>query len=146
MCVYIYIYIYIYYRFICNIIFCSKLCIYIYITVLCAIFYVQNYVYIYITVLYAIIFSVQNLQNPSEHTYIKAWLMQLILRSYDQVEEGGYVLFNDAFNTFYSWLYGVRHMVKDHSDSERGNLLPPHGLLSLIRSKGSFICINPQTG
>ena len=27
-------------------------------------------------------------------------------------------------------LYGVRHiMVKDHSDSERGNLLPPDGLL-----------------
>ena len=25
-------------------------------------------------------------------------------------------------------LYGVGHMVKDHSDSERGNLLPPHGL------------------
>ena len=26
-------------------------------------------------------------------------------------------------------LYGVRHMVTDHSDSERGNLLLPHGLL-----------------
>ena len=39
------------------------------------------------------------------------------------------VLFNDALNTFYLRLYGVRHMVKDHSDSERGNLLPPlHGL------------------
>ena len=25
-------------------------------------------------------------------------------------------------------LYGVGIMVKDHSDSERGNLLPPHGL------------------
>ena len=24
-------------------------------------------------------------------------------------------------------LYGVGHMVKDHSDSERGNPLPPHG-------------------
>ena len=24
-------------------------------------------------------------------------------------------------------LYGVRHMVKDHSDSERGNPLLPHG-------------------
>ena len=24
-------------------------------------------------------------------------------------------------------LYGVGHMVKDHSDSERGNALPPHG-------------------
>ena len=28
-----------------------------------------------------------------------------------------YVLFNDALNTFYLRLYGVRHMVKDHSDS-----------------------------
>ena len=28
-------------------------------------------------------------------------------------------LFNDALNTFYLQLYGVRHMVKDHSDSER---------------------------
>ena len=27
------------------------------------------------------------------------------------------VLFNDALNTFYLRLYGVRHMVKDHSDS-----------------------------
>ena len=32
-------------------------------------------------------------------------------------------------------LYGVRRMVKDHSDSERGNPLPPlHGLLFPIRS------------
>ena len=43
-------------------------------------------------------------------------------------------------------LYGVRHMVKDHSDSERGNLLPPHGLLFSINSKGCFICTIPQTG
>ena len=34
------------------------------------------------------------------------------------------VLFNDALNTFYLRLYGVRHMVKNHSDSERGNPLP----------------------
>ena len=33
----------------------------------------------------------------------------------------GNVLFNDALNTFYLRLYGVGHMVKDHSDSERGN-------------------------
>ena len=32
-------------------------------------------------------------------------------------------------------------MVKDHTDSERGNPVPPHGLLFLINSKGSFICI-----
>ena len=31
----------------------------------------------------------------------------------------GNVLFNDALNTFYLRLYGVTHMVKDHSDSER---------------------------
>ena len=34
-------------------------------------------------------------------------------------------------------------MVKDHSDSERGNPLPPHGLLFSINSKGSFICTIP---
>ena len=32
------------------------------------------------------------------------------------------VLFNDTLNTFYLQLYGVRHMVKDHSDSEKGNI------------------------
>ena len=41
----------------------------------------------------------------------------------------GNILFNDALNTFYLRLYGVRHMVKDHSDNERGNPLPPHRLL-----------------
>ena len=56
------------------------------------------------------------------------------------------VLFNDALNTFSLQLYGVRYMVKDHSDSEKGNPLPPHSLLLSINSKGSFICIIPQTG
>ena len=55
-------------------------------------------------------------------------------------------LFNDALNTFYLWLYGVRHMVKDHSDSEKGNPLPPHRLLLSINSKCSFICTILQTG
>ena len=58
----------------------------------------------------------------------------------------GNVLFTDALNTFYLRLYGVRHMVKDHSDSEKGNTLPPHRLLSPINRKGSFICTIPQTG
>ena len=39
------------------------------------------------------------------------------------------VLFNNAFNTFYLRLYGIKHMVKDHSDSEKGNPLPLHRLL-----------------
>ena len=56
------------------------------------------------------------------------------------------VLFNDALNTFCLRLYGVRHMVKDHSDSEKGNPLPPHSLLLSINSKGSFIYTMPQTG
>ena len=58
----------------------------------------------------------------------------------------GNVLFNDTLNTFYLRLYGVRHMVEDHSDNERVNLLPPHGLLFPISRKGSFIYMIPQTG
>ena len=51
-------------------------------------------------------------------------------------------------DTFYLRLNGVRHRVKDHSYSERGNPLPPlHGLLYQISSKGcfiyTFICIRP---
>ena len=57
----------------------------------------------------------------------------------------GNVLFNDVLNTFYLRLYGVRYMVKDHSHSERGNSLPPHGLLFLISSKGYFICRQDNT-
>ena len=58
-----------------------------------------------------------------------------------------YVLFNDSLNTFYLQLHGIGHMVKDHSDKDRGNLmLPLHGLLFSISSKGSFICTIPQTG
>ena len=40
-------------------------------------------------------------------------------------------IFNDALNTFYLRLYGVRHMVKDQSDSEIGNPLPPPHVLFL---------------
>ena len=58
----------------------------------------------------------------------------------------GSALFNDALNTFNLRLYGVGHIVKDHSDSERGNPLPSHGLLFPMSSKGSFICTIPQTG
>ena len=54
-------------------------------------------------------------------------------------ERKGNAYFNDTLNTFYLRLYGVRHMVKHHSDSERENPLPPHGLLFSIDSKGSFM-------
>ena len=61
-------------------------------------------------------------------------------------EKKGNVLFTDALNTFYLRLYGVRHMVKDHSDSEKVNPLMPHRQLLSINSKGSFICTIPHTG
>ena len=70
----------------------------------------------------------------------------MINTQYKQGNIEGNILFNDALNTFYLRLYGVRRMVKDHTDTERGNALPPHGLLFSISSKGSFICIIPQTG
>ena len=71
--------------------------------------------------------------------------MTVKTKFYFKTEIGNVFLFNDALNTFYLRLYGITHMVKDHSDSERGNPLPPHRLLFPISCKGSFICIL-QTG
>ena len=71
--------------------------------------------------------------------------MQLIPLRPTKYEDGyskeGNILFNDALNTFYLRLYDVEHMVKDHSDSERGNPLPPHGLLFPYRIPFSCIYI-----
>ena len=53
-------------------------------------------------------------------------------------KKGSKCLFNDALNTFYLRLYGVRHMVNDHSDSEKGNPLPPHRQLLSINRKGLY--------
>ena len=55
--------------------------------------------------------------NPTTHRTMSE-------RSYQEEN----VLFNDALNTFYLRLYGFTHMVKYHTDSARGNPLPPHGL------------------
>ena len=49
---------------------------------------------------------------------IKCWIIAIDKRNNDNGTNK--VLFNDALNTFYLRLYGVRHMVKDHSDSEKG--------------------------
>ena len=43
------------------------------------------------------------------------------MHGFHSVERERNILFNDTLNTFYLQLYGVRHMVKDHSDSEKGN-------------------------
>ena len=80
--------------------------------------------------------------NKPSHTRHQ-WHSRFCEMLYQRLKEGN-VLFNDALNTFYLCLYGVRHMVKYHTDSERGNPLPPHGLLFPINSKGSFICTIPD--
>ena len=77
--------------------------------------------------------------------YLRLYGLRRMVNDHSDSERGK-ILFNDTLNTFYLRLYGVRRMVNDHSDSERGNPLPQHGLLFPISSKGSFICINPQTG
>ena len=46
------------------------------------------------------------------------YLTHFYLLLYGKKEEGN-VLFNDTLNIFYLQLYGVGHMVKCHSDSER---------------------------
>ena len=81
-------------------------------------------------------------------------------------ERKGNILFNDTLITFYlrlyekgkemfyltthstHFIYGymASDMVKDHSDSEKENLLLPHRLLFPINSKGYFMCTIPQTG
>ena len=48
--------------------------------------------------------------------------------------------------TTHSTHFSYEHMVKDNSDSKRGNTLPPHVLLFPLSNKGSFICTFPQIG
>ena len=97
-------------------------------------------------------YMLSRFRSPSPSLPHRSWSMAITLgigqigeHSLYDTEEGN-VLFNDALNTFYLRLYGIRHMVKDHSDSEKGNLLPPHRLLFTITNKGYFICTIPQTG
>ena len=93
--------------------------------------------------LYLIIFSIHIIvKYPRFPIVVFTWLGFMIER------KEGNVLYNGVLNTFYLRLYGVRHrpMVKVHANSEWGNPLLPHGLLFPIISKGSFICMTPQTG
>ena len=83
--------------------------------------------------------------HPDDLSYHEQMLYHKAMsqfNSYLRRKEGN-VLFNDALNTFYLRLYGVGHVVKDHSDSERGNPLPPHRLLFPIYSKGFFYMHHP---
>ena len=63
--------------------------------------------------------------EPSTYQSNDRWLSHCTTMACGK-QEGNYV-FNDALNTFYLRLYGITYMVKDYSDSERGNLLPHQG-------------------
>ena len=55
----------------------------------------------------------------------------------------GNVLFNDALNTFYLRLYGIEHMLKDHSDSERKPAADTTSATFSISSKTLFYMHHP---
>ena len=81
-----------------------------------------------------LLYSVLIHRTTSGCSTTELWIALLIEMSFWDIYSGrkeGNILFNDALNTFYLRLYGIRHMVKDISDSERGNPLPPHRLLRL---------------
>ena len=54
-----------------------------------------------------------------------------------------FYLTTHSTHLIYRYMVSDHITVKDHSDSEKGNLLPP---LFPINSKGSFICTIPLTG
>ena len=75
----------------------------------------------------------------------KALLFDLPSYTYLYQGEEGNISFNDALNILYSLLYGILYLVKNHSDSERGNLLPSlHGLLFPISSKEYFYAVSHE--
>ena len=96
--------------------------------------------------------SEQNITSLTLRPFINTTFLRLIVSRVCDVrleqirtgrQEGNIFLLTTHSTHFILRLYGVGHMVKDHSDSERGNPLPPHGLLFPINSKGYFICIIP---
>ena len=45
-------------------------------------------------------------------------VLDMSFKRMDVGRKEGNVLFNNTLNTFYLWIYGVGHMVKDHSARE----------------------------
>ena len=92
---------------------------------------------------YIVCFSVLCIKLVTNENYFTLDI-NLILNGKEGRKEMFYLTTHSTH--FYLRLYGIRHMVKDHSDSEEGNPLPPHRLLFPISSKGCFICTIAQTG
>ena len=69
--------------------------------------------------------------NNSSFLFVNIWGEFLFVLSLT-VGMKGNVLFNNILNTFYLRLYGIGHMVNDHSHNERENLLPPLHLAARV--------------
>ena len=68
-----------------------------------------------------------NITRKEGNVLFKDTLNTFYLRLYGITLNTFYLrLYGVTLNTFYLRLYGVKHMVKDLSDNERRNLLPPH--------------------
>ena len=65
----------------------------------------------------------------------------MVLIKHPSIIEGRKEIF---YLTMHSTHFIYGYMVKDHSDSEKGNPLPPHRLPFTINSKGSFIYTIPD--
>ena len=62
-------------------------------------------------------------QNQNNFNTFQCYSQYLLIIGRKEGRKEGNVLFNDEFNTFYLWLYGIRHMVKDQSAREEGRNL-----------------------
>ena len=88
---------------------------------------------------YVLWFSYHNVGSDLQRVVQQSNLSVMIVVSIYGCDEGRkYFFYLTTHSTHYLRLYGVRHMVKDHSDSERRNPLSPHGLLFPISSKGLY--------
>ena len=66
-----------------------------------------------------LLIKLKKLTTINSGSVIRIDLRLITPKANAHTRKDGNVLFNDALNTFYLRLYGVGHMVKDHSDSER---------------------------
>ena len=60
------------------------------------------------------------MHHPTDRiAHTMAFVTPVVEHWLERERKEGNVLFNDTLKTFYLRLYGIGHMVKDHSDSER---------------------------
>ena len=99
------------------------------------------------TILQCAVLTVITCVSTKFYTIVHLFICQILHRYTvtEQWKEGRKEMFYLTTHSthFYLRLYGIRHMVKHHSDSEKGNLLLPHRLLFPISSKGSFYMHHP---